>query len=191
MKINNTHYVNPNQLQSSFNSCQKDLKEILKKIFVESIPLSTQLKKLFIINSKKCLEADDSLVQDYDLKRLREEGYIKIEPKLQFEEHSEVKSFLIIEFNHFEENATNPYYKDAIIEISVICYTDQWDIGDFQIRPLKIIGYIDSILNGARLSGIGQLNFLSADEMILNEDLSGYMLRYAAVHGVDDTIEDD
>lgn len=56
------------------------------------------------------------------------------------------------------------------------------------MRPLKIAGYIDGILNGVKLSGIGTLNFVGCNEIILNETLSGYTLMYSAVHGNDDKI---
>ena len=75
--------------------------------------------------------------------------------------------------------------------IDVICHTRYWDLGNFQQRPLKICGIIDGILNGARLSGIGTLDFLGASELVLNEDLSGYCLMYSATHGNDDNIPEE
>jgi hypothetical protein len=59
---------------------------------------------------------------------------------------------------------------------------------NYQIRPLKIAGYIDGILNKSRLSGIGTLEFIGASELILDENLGGYTLTYRAVHGTDDII---
>ena len=56
------------------------------------------------------------------------------------------------------------------------------------IRPLKIAGYIDGILNKAKLSGIGELNFLGCNQLILDEELSGYSLSYRAIHGSDDRL---
>ena len=53
------------------------------------------------------------------------------------------------------------------------------------MRPLKIVGYIDGILNNAKLSGIGTFNFMGCNELVLDENLSGYMLMYRAVHDVD------
>mgnify|MGYP003444014135 CR=1 FL=1 len=61
-------------------------------------------------------------------------------------------------------------------------------MGNYRIRPLKIAGYIDGILNEAKLSGIGTFNFLGCNELILDEDLAGYTLTYHAVHGNDDII---
>ena len=62
---------------------------------------------------------------------------------------------------------------------------------DFQIRPLKIAGYIDGILNNSKLTGIGELNFIGCNELVLDEVLSGYTLSYRAVHGSDDRIPDE
>lgn len=62
---------------------------------------------------------------------------------------------------------------------------------DFQIRPLKIAGYIDGILNNAKLTGIGELNFIGCNELVLDEVLSGYTLSYRAIHGSDDRIPDE
>jgi len=59
---------------------------------------------------------------------------------------------------------------------------------NYQIRPLKIAGYIDGILNNAKLTGIGILNFMGCNELVLDEVLSGYTLSYRAVHGSDDRI---
>ena len=58
------------------------------------------------------------------------------------------------------------------------------------LRPLKIAGYIDGILNNSRLSGIGKLEFIGCSELVLDENLSGYTLTYRAVHGTDDINED-
>ena len=72
--------------------------------------------------------------------------------------------------------------------IDVICHTDCWDIGNYRLRPLKIIGYIDGILNESKLSGIGTFNFAGCNEIVLDENLSGYCLIYSATHGADDWV---
>ena len=58
-------------------------------------------------------------------------------------------------------------------------------LGINQIECFKIAGYIDGILNGAKLSGIGEFQFMGCNQLILNEDLSGYTLMYRAIHSVD------
>lgn len=50
------------------------------------------------------------------------------------------------------------------------------------MRPYQIAGYIDGILNNAKLSGIGTFNFMGASEIVLNEYFGGIILQYMAVH---------
>ena len=75
--------------------------------------------------------------------------------------------------------------------IDILCHIDAWDIGNFRQRPLKIAGYIDGILNDNKLTGIGTLEFVGCNEIVLSENLAGYCLAYRAVHGDDDLIESD
>ena len=166
------------QFSSSFLSCEKDIEEILRKLFISSKPYSDYLKKLLVINTQDCLDNNSSStiqqkIEDMSLAKLRQDGYIKLEPKIEFGEHEEVKSYILISCDNFTPNITNPYY---------------WDLGNYRIRPLKIAGYIDGILNKAKLSGIGTFEFMGCNQLILNDTLSGYTLMYRAVHGNDDKI---
>ena len=180
-------------IHSSFLSCEKDMETILKKLFIKSRPYSDELKRLLVINTKDCLDNLTSEVYNTKLKemsvaKLREEGYIKIEPKIRFPEHEEVKSYIIITFDNFTTNEKNPQFRDCTVNFDIICHTDYWDIGNYRLRPLKIAGYIDGLLNNTKLSGIGTFNFAGCNELILSEDLSGYTLSYRAIHGSDDII---
>lgn len=181
------------QFSSSFLSCEKDIEEILRKLFISSKPYSDYLKKLLVINTQDCLDNNSSTtiqqkIADMSLAKLRQEGYIKLEPKLPFGEHEEVKSYIIISCDNFSPNATNPHYRDCTVTFDIICHTDYWDLGNYRVRPIKIAGYIDGILNKAKLSGIGTFEFMGCNQLILNDTLSGYTLMYRAVHGNDDNI---
>lgn len=185
--------LRPVDFTSSFLSCEKDLETILRKLFIESQPYSNDLKKLLVINTKDCLDNKDSevyknAIKDMSLAKLREQGYIKLEPKINMSEHNEIKSYLIFSFDNFRTNASNPQFRDCNVYIDVLCHTDYWDLGNFRTRPIKICGYIDGILNNARLSGIGTFQFLGCNELVLDETLSGYTLSYAAIHGTDDVL---
>lgn len=181
-----------NRFNSSFLSCEKDIETILKKLFIESKPYSDILKRLLVINTKDCLEDNSEVVlnkiQQTTLSQLIKNKYIRLSPKIEIEEHDEVKAYLIISSDNYTTNENNPYYRDCTITFDIICYTDYWDIGNYRLRPLKIAGYIDGILNNAKLSGIGTFNFIGCNELILNETLSGYTLSYRAIHGNDDKI---
>ena len=183
------------EFKSSFLSCEKDMETIIKKLFVESRPYSDKLKRLLLINTDDCLfdmtnPAYIEKINSMNVSDMREQGYIKIEPKIPFGENEEVKSYILITFDNFVPNSQNEYYRDCVIEIDIICNTEYWDVGNFRVRPLQIAGYIDGILNNSKLSGIGTLQFLSCNELVLSKDLSGYCLMYSAIHGVEDIIEE-
>ncbi|MDO4967015.1 MAG: hypothetical protein Q4E51_09960 [Lachnospiraceae bacterium] len=183
--------VNNNNFNSSFLSCEKDIETILRKLFVES-SYKEILKRLLVINTKDCLEVNTesalAALSKASLSNLIKEGYIRLEPKLKFGEHEEVKAYIIMSIDNYAPNTTNPQFRDCTVNFDIICHTDYWNLGDYRLRPLKIAGYIDGILNECKLSGIGTFNFLACNELILNEDLSGYTLTYRAVHGSDDII---
>lgn len=186
-----------NKFNSSFLSFEKDIETILRKLFIESHPYSDILKKLLVINTKDCLDNEDSpaikeKLEQMSLAKLRQEGYIKLEPKIAMPEHEEVKAYIIMSCDNFAPDRTNnPYYRDCTISFDIICHLDYWDLGNYRVRPLKIAGYIDGILNEAKLSGIGTFNFISCNELILNEDLGGYSLTYRATHGNDDKLPNE
>lgn len=179
-------------IRSSFLSCEKDTETILRRLFIESRPYSDTLKKLLIINTKDCLTAQDeklNYMQEkislFNIKDLIDNQYVRLSPKLTFGEHEEVKSYILISFDNFTPNETNPEYRDCTVTFDIVCHTDYWNLDNFQLRPLKIVGYIDGILNETKLSGIGRFHFMGCSQLILNEDLSGYTLMYRAVHDVD------
>lgn len=181
-------------IYSSFLSVEKDIELILKKIFFDNQPYNKQLLRLLVINTKDCLSNQTN--QDYinkinnmNLSDLINEEYIKLSPKIKMPEHEKVKSYIIISFDNFTENANNPEFRDCTISFDIICHTDYWVMDNYQIRPIKIIGYIDGILNKARLTGIGTLNYIGCNELILDENLSGYTLSYRAIHSSEDKTE--
>ena len=115
--------------------------------------------------------------------------YLRNVPKIEFGEHEEVKSYILLEFDDFIPNATNPHYRDCIITFSIICHLDYWELDDYKLRPYQIAGYIDGLLNETKLSGIGTLQFMGASELVLNEYLGGLVVRYIATHGRGDDSE--
>lgn len=171
--------------KSSFLSAEKDQEAIWKKLFVESKPYSDKLKRLLIVNQPDCL--DESKVQyrkvidNLSLKGMKDQGYLRVVPKLAFGEHEEIKSYIILEFDDYTPS-DNPQYRNCVISFTIISHLDYWEIDDYKLRPHQIAGYIDGIMDGAKLSGIGTLQFLGASQIVLNEYLGGILLRYVATH---------
>lgn len=181
------------KLESSFLSCEKDTETILRRLFIESQPYNQILKRLLVVNTKDCLTNLEEPVYkkklaEMNLQKLMQEGYIKLSPKIRIPEHEEVKAYLLLSYDNFIPTE-NPKFRDCTIHFDIICHTDYWQMDNYQIRPLKIAGFIDGILNNAKLSGIGTLQFLGCKELVLDEVFSGYCLTYLATHGSDDLIE--
>ena len=47
--------TNSGVLESSFLSCEKDTETILRRLFIESQPHNSTLKRLLVVNTKDCL----------------------------------------------------------------------------------------------------------------------------------------
>ena len=178
---------------SSFLSVEKDTETILRKLFVESRPYSDILKSLLVVNGNDCLDNMTNpiyakAIKDANIKWLIDNEYIIDIPNINIDEFDEEKSMIGITFSKFTRNETNPEFRDCIVTIDCIVHRDLWRLGDYRLRPIKMAGYIDGILDGCRLSGIGTFQFMGADFIRLNEHFSGYTLIYKAIHGSDDEI---
>ena len=161
---------------SSFLSVEKDLELITNKILKNE-----RLKKLLYYTTKDAMEKPD-IGEDASLELFGKN--IKIVPKLYID--GSVLNYIIISFDNFTPNAENPEFRDNIISFDVICQFDQWQLGGFKLRPFKIAAEIDSMFNGKHLTGIGELEFLGANQLILNDEFAGFTLMYQAIHGEED-----
>ena len=163
------------QPNSSFLSIEKDM-----NLIVSSIIKNERLKRLLFHTSKDALNRRN-LTEDESLSLFGTN--IKIVPKLTVDRS--VLNYIIISFDNFTPSG-NPEFRDNIIEFDVICHMDQWNLQDFQLRPYKIAAEIDSMFNGKHLTGIGELNFLGMNQIILTDEFAGLCLMYSAVHGEED-----
>lgn len=163
--------------KSSFISIEKDMGMI-----IDMMLKNNRLKKLLYYTTKDCLNKPN-LTKEQDA-QLVSERYIRMIPKVYIDK--DVLNYIIISFDNFTPNMTNPYYRDNVISFDIICHMDQWELGDFQLRPYKIAAEIDTLFNNKHLSGIGTLEFLGASQIILNDEFAGITLMYSAVHADDD-----
>lgn len=171
MKI--VSYTYPN---SGFLSTEKDM-----GIIVNAIMKNDRLKKMLYYTTTDCLNRP-KLTQEQTLDLFGKQ--IKIVPKLYVD--GSVMNYIIVSFDNFTLNATNPEFRDNIIEFDIICHFDQWHMKDFELRPYKIAAELDSMFNEKHLTGIGTLKFLGANQMILTDEYAGLCLMYQAIHGEED-----
>ena len=171
MKIANYQFP-----KSSFLSIEKDL-DILINLFLKN----ERLKKLLYYTTSDALDKKD-IGEEASVELFG--NNIKIVPKLTID--NSVLNYIIISFDNFTPNAENPEFRDNIISFDVICHFDQWQLKGLQLRPYRIAAEIDTLLNGQRLTGIGKLDFLGANQLILNDEYAGISLMYQAIHGEED-----
>ena len=164
--------------KSGFLSTEKDM-----NLIVSMILKNDRLKKMLYYTNRNCLN-EPNLTEDQSLELFGKN--IKIVPKLQVD--GEVLNYVIISFDNFIQNGTNPEFRDNIIEFDIICHFDQWQMKDFELRPYKIAAEIDSMFNNKHLTGIGKLEFLSASQTVLTDEFAGLCLMYQAIHGGEDKV---
>ena len=171
MKVETYNYP-----KSSFLSLEKDM-----EIITEKMMKNDRLKKLLYYTTKDCLDKPN-LTQEQNVELFGKN--IKLVPKLYVD--GSVQNYIIVSFDNFTKNATNPEFRDNIIEFDIICHFDQWQLEDFQLRPYRIAAELDSVFDKKHLTGIGELEFLGANQLILTDEYAGLCLMYAAIHGEED-----
>lgn len=162
--------------KSSFLSIEKDM-HLISNMLLKN----PRLKKMLYYTTPDCLYRP-GVTEDQSIEMFGKN--IKMIPKLYVD--NSVLNYVIISFDNFTPNATNPEFRDNIIEFDIICHFDQWTMKDFQLRPYKIAAEIDSMFNEKHLTGIGTLKFLGANQMILTDEYAGLCLMYQAIHGEED-----
>ena len=162
--------------KSSFLSTQKDM-EIISNMIIKN----NNLKKLLYYTSRDCLNKPN-LTEDQTLELFGKN--IKLVPKLYVD--GSVLNYIVISFDNFITNQENPEFRNNLIEFDIVCHFDQWQLKDFQLRPYRIAAELDSMFNGKHLTGIGELEFLGATQIILTDEYAGPCLLYQAIHGEED-----
>ena len=159
--------------KSSFLAVEKDM-SLLVDLFLKN----ERLKKLLYYDVSNALE-QSNLTQEQSLNLFGHQ--IKIVPKLKVDQPD--FCYIIISFDSFTQNVANPAFRDNVIYFDIICHFDQWNLGNFQLRPYRIAAEIDSMINGKRLTGIGKVEFLGANQIVLSDEFAGLNLMYQAIHG--------
>ena len=171
MKIEKYEYP-----KSSFLSVEKD-----STLIVNQLLKNENLKKLLLYPTRDCLTRPAPTEEEVS-KMFNNQ--IRLVPKLKVD--GSLMDYIILTFDDFTPNATNPEHRDNIIEFDIICHFDTWQLNDFQLRPYRIAAELDTMFNGRHLTGIGETEFLGATQIILTDEFAGLCLMYRAVHRDED-----
>lgn len=167
--------------KSSFLSIDKDTDLIISKMLKND-----RLKRLLHWTTRDCITNASgkcpNLTEEESLALVGKE--IRLVPRLALDDS--VLNYVIITFNNFSPNQTNPEFRDNVIEFHIVCHYDQWHLADGQLRPYRIAAEIDSMFDKKHLSGIGNLQFIGANQTVINDNYAGITLFYYAIHGEED-----
>lgn len=170
MKIENYHPP-----KSSFLSINKDMRLLIDKFLAND-----RLCNLLFYTDRNALDkpklTDEQKIGMFGVN-------LKTVPKLYVD--GSVLNYIIINFDNFIESS-NPEFRDNIIEFDIICHFDQWQLKDFDLRPYRIAAEIDSMLDKQKLTGIGLVEFLGANQILLTDEFAGVCLMYRTYHGEED-----
>ncbi len=160
--------------QQNFLNIEKDFEKISAKLL-----LNQNILKLIYYNDKNCLSKEDitSAEMLIDISK----NNIRLSPNIDVPENK--GSYVIVTFDHFTPNATNPKYMDNIIYFDVLCPRDKWQMDNYMFRPFHIMHEIQSEFDKQKLNGIGTMQFVKANLLNLG-DYSGYQLGYLVINDV-------
>ena len=165
-------------LKSSFNSVEKDLAYITQKIGENE-----SLLKLLVLK-----ENDTNRLSAEEKKEILKNN-IKIVPKLT-DCNTDVESYIVINFDNFTQNEENPEYRDKMLIFDIICHLDTWNMGDFKLRPYKILGHLDMMFNKKSLDGTCTIDFMGANVLSIDDSISGVTALYSVIYPIKgDTID--
>lgn len=167
--------------KSSFISIERDTNLIITQMLKNE-----RLKRLLKYTTPDCVKNATgkcpNLTEEESVALIGKQ--IRMIPRLALD--GDVLNYVIINFDNFVPNRKNTHFRDNIIEFDIICHFDQWQIADGQLRPYRIAAEIDSMFDNAHLSGIGELKFLGANQMVINDEFAGITMLYTAIHGDED-----
>jgi hypothetical protein len=154
--------------QTNFLDLGSDLKSIINKILKNDT-----LVKLIYYN-KPSVENEQNLTNEQKIAMINTQ--IKMVPRL--DKDIEFKNYIIIQFDKFVSFDDGTEFKQFLLNFDIICHSDFWIMNDYMLRPFKIMHEIDKLFNKSKLNSFGPITFLSAEQLILNENLMGYSLFY-------------
>ena len=103
---------------------------------------------------------------------------ICIIPKIPEVDNLEM-SYINIVFDKFIVNSNNPDFKISTVRFDIICPFNEWIVNSSNLRPYLIMQEIDTMFNQAKMSGIGNLQFVSSSALTLSPHLGGYSMLYS------------
>jgi len=153
----------------SFSQISTDL-----QLIVEKIINNDNLCKLLYYADKNAL-SKTALTEDQKYSLIGDK--VLVVPVIPKED--ELQSYIIVQFDNFSPNETSEVvFRDFILTFDILVNTKIWTLDNWTLRPYAIMHEIDSIFNMSKLNSLGPINFIGANNLIINEFFMGFTLAY-------------
>ncbi len=165
--LRDQQYKDALNARSSFVSVEKTLEAVVRRLMSNE-----RLKRLLYYSDPHALGLP-RLTPAQSQSLLGES--ILIVPKIKAD--LDTKPYIIINLDRFVPNPGQTDFRQVLLSIDILCAYDQWNLGDFKLRPYVIAGEIDGMINNSSFSS-GVADFAGAKQLVLNEHLGGVSLYY-------------
>lgn len=102
---------------------------------------------------------------------------ILIIPKI-YDDDTEKTSYITAIFEKFVVVSNNPEFKTARIRFDIACPYEEWLLDDHSLRPYLLMQEVDTMFNGSKLAGIGNVWFDHSNATNLSPWLGGFSMYY-------------
>ncbi len=133
-----------------------------------SLVESENLSKLIYYNTQSALH-EAPLSNPYDLIHAKVFPYTYVPPT-----DDSANVYLTVSFRQFKR--VNDKFKIGYLYVNILCHKSLVSIYDGS-RIFSLMNEVENVLNGKRIA-IGKLLFDYGDELTINDNYTGYFLRY-------------
>lgn len=164
--------------KTDFECVSEDIYKIATRILENK-----KLSKLIFYNEEDALKRPDLTEEQ---KQELFEKLISTIPHVPSLE--EQKTAIMILFDGFSPNATNPHYMDCVLQFDILCHKELWKVNDARnataLRPYMIAHELFSMFHEKKLTGIGNTQFINGELLILGADAeySGISLSFSCIN---------
>jgi len=136
------------------------------------------LMRLLLINNEKAL-SDTVAAPDEDQVAAAFGDQIRTTPMI--DKDTEMKNYIILQAGGFQPAGESGNYMRYFLIFDIICNVRSWQLNDYSPRPYRIMSEIDDMVGQTKIDALGEVQFFSANPLVINEEMAGFTLTYEVV----------
>lgn len=160
--------------QNNFLAVSKDWAKITDKILSNK-----KLLKLIYYTSPDALEQND-LTEEQKLSLINKN--ILCYPYIPTTD--DVNNYIEILFDNFVPNEENTEYINNTITLTILCNKENWILNNWNMRLYLIANELMNLINGKKLTGIGEVNFIGGTSFIPSDNIFGITLNFLVINSI-------